>query len=1241
MLLRGADGTAWSATTQPFPAGANYESVDFSEAHARYVGRRGAMTTTMEVIVLPAAAGEARRLTLHNGSQDGCVIEATSYAELVLAGAGGDAAHPAFSKLFVHTEFDTDTQSLLAMRRLRASDEIPCWASHLMTVEEGDCIGALQWETDRARFIGRDRSLRNCTALETRQSLSGTVGTVLDPMFALRRSVHIAAGQSVTLSFWTVVAESREAIVQLVRQCRAPDAFDNASRAAQDDACRQLKALAVDTAQARTCQQLASALLYLAAPSLRSSKAHILEGVGGAPNLWAGGISGDHPIALASISGEVGFAFAEDLLKSHAYLSARSLQFDLVILNMVDGTDGDALQSKLQQLAKPSMPIGDAKPAVFVVRDQGLGASTRAALFTSARVLLTDTNGSLAAQLEAQAGEPIAIESDAGHQATRAEADALQRPALQFDNGIGGFSEDGRSFVTILSDGMSTPMPWTNVIANPNFGFTATASGSGYTWSGNSQKNTQTPWRNDPVSDAPVDVIYVRDEDSGALWTPTALPIRDCGDYIAHHGKGFSRFEHRVNDVETELVQFVPVDDTLKISRLRLRNHSKTERHLSITAYVQWQLGANGADTAPYVVTERDDSGAMLVRNAWREDFGQRVAFFDLCGAQDSITGDRTEFIGRHGASSAPAALQSTAPLSNCVGSAMDPCGALQTRMTLSPGAQANVVVLLGEGADTAAAQALIAKYRQIDVDTTLDASTHMWNELLDVLQVRTPDPAFDMLLNHWLLYQVTSCRLWARTAFYQASGAFGYRDQLQDVMALCVARPDLVREHVLLAASRQFTEGDVQHWWLPPSGAGIRTRMTDDRLWLPYVACHYLTVSGDVAVLDISVPFLQGEVLKPGQLDSYFRPSVSDESATLYEHCARAIDVSLQLGAHGLPLVGTGDWNDGMNRVGEQGRGESSWLGWFLVATIDALLPHAQSRGDDARMKRWRDTAASVRAALEDTGWDGAWYRRGYYDDGTPLGSNQSRQCKIDTIAQSWSVIAGANDTAHAERAMKAVEEHLIRKEEGVALLFTPPFDHPEQDPGYIAAYPPGVRENGGQYTHGAIWSIFAHAMQGQGDKAGALFELINPLRHADTGHALERYKVEPYVACADVYSVDPHVGRGGWTWYTGSAAWLYRAGLEAMLGFRLQGTKLLMDPCIPGHWPAFTIRYRHGNSSYVIEVRNPAGVQRGIHAASLDGAALATSPCVVPLQDDGQEHLVIIELGLATPAPASDPAI
>ncbi len=1241
LLLRGADGTAWSATVQPFAGVADHEDVDFSEARVRYVGRRGAITATMEVLVAPSAAGEVRRLTLHNDSQADSDIEVTSYAELVLAGAGGDAAHPAFSKLFVQTAFDTDTQSLLAMRRLRASDETPCWAAHALTVEEGDCVGALQWETDRARFIGRDRSLRSCIALETRQPLSGTVGTVLDPIFALRRSVRIAAGDSVALTFWTVVAETRQAVLQLARQCRTIDAFDNATRIAQEDACTQLQTLDVDTSQARTFQQLASALLYLAAPSLRSAAEQILEGIGGAPNLWAGGISGDHPIALASISGEGGLALAEELLKSHAYLSARDLKFDLVIINLVDGADGDVLQSKLQQLAKPSLPVGDGKPAVFVVRDQGLGASTRAGLLTAARVLVADTNGSLATQFDAKAGDPIVIDSAASHQAIIGDADSLQRPDLKFDNGIGGFSEDGRSFVTILGDGMTTPMPWTNVIANPNFGFIATASGSGYTWSGNSQKNTLTPWRNDPVSDAPVDVIYVRDEDSGALWTPTALPIRDRGEYIALHGKGFSRFEHRVDDIETELVQFVPVNDTLKISRLRLRNHSNTERHLSITAYVQWQLGANGADTAPYVVTERDDSGAMLARNAWREDFGQRVAFFDLCGAQESITGDRTEFIGRHGASSAPAVLQSAAPLSGCVGSAMDSCGALQTRLSLAPGAQAHVVVLLGEGADTASAQGLIAKYRQIDLDATLDASTQMWNELLDVLQVQTPDPAFDMLLNHWLLYQVTSCRLWARTAFYQASGAFGYRDQLQDVMALCVARPDLAREHILLAASRQFTEGDVQHWWLPPSGAGIRTRMTDDRLWLPYVACHYLTVSGDAAVLDTSVPFLQGEVLKPGQLDSYFRPDVSDESATLYEHCARAIDVSLQLGAHGLPLVGSGDWNDGMNRVGEQGRGESSWLGWFLVATIDALLPHAQSRGDDARMKRWSDTASSVRSALEDTGWDGAWYRRGYYDDGTPLGSNESAQCKIDTIAQSWSVIAGANDVAHATQAMKAVEEHLIRKDDGVALLFTPPFDHPEQDPGYIAAYPPGVRENGGQYTHGAIWSIFAHAMQGQGDKAGALFELINPLRHTDTSHALGRYKVEPYVACADVYSVDPHVGRGGWTWYTGSAAWLYRAGLEAILGFRLQGAKLLMDPCIPRHWPEFTIRYRHAKSSYVIEVRNPAGVQRGIHAAWLDGTALATSPCVVPLQEDGQEHLVIIELGSATPAPAPNPAV
>ncbi|HEX6612947.1 MAG TPA: glycosyl transferase family 36, partial [Rhodanobacteraceae bacterium] len=617
-----------------------------------------------------------------------------------------------------------------------------------------------------------------------------------------------------------------------------------------------------------------------------------------------------------------------------------------------------------------------------------------------------------------------------------------------------------------------------------------------------------------------------------------------------------------------------------------------------------------------------------LASNRWRDPFTARVAFAAFDRAPDAFTGDRGEFLGRHGALDAPAALTYAQSLSGRTGAGLDPCAALQTQVELAPGGEAEIVFMLGEGADRVQSLDLVRRWRGADLDAAFAEARKQWDDILGAVQVRTPDARMDRLLNRCLLYQVLACRVWARTAFYQASGAYGFRDQLQDVGALCAARPDLVREHILRAAARQFVEGDVQHWWLPPDGRGVRTRMTDDRLWLPYILTHYMQTTGDTNVLDEDVPFVEGDALKPGETESFFAPQVSKESASLFEHCARAIDVSLDDGAHDLPLMGTGDWNDGMNRVGVGGKGESVWLGWFLCTVLESFAPFAERRGEMQRARTWLAHAEALRGAL-DRAWDGEWYRRAYYDDGTPLGSRSDRECMIDSLAQSWSVISGAGEHARAERAMRAVDEHLVREEDGLVALFTPPFDKTRHDPGYIKGYPPGLRENGGQYTHGSIWSAIAFAMLGEGDNAHRLFRIFDPLQHTQTPEGVERYKVEPYVVCADVYSVAPHVGRGGWTWYSGSAGWLYRAGLEWLLGFRLQGNALRMDPCIPKAWKEFEIEYRHGSSRYTISVENPANVCRGVARVELDGKELGGMHTTIPLKDDGGQHQIRIMLG------------
>ncbi len=1226
-------GAVWSAGYQPSGAEPDRYEVAFSEGRAEIVRQDGTVTTTLQVTVSSEDDAEVRRVSITNLGSQVREIELTSYAEIVLAPYAADDAHPAFSKLFVETEFVADVGAILATRRRGSPSDPRAWAAHLAVIE-GDAVGDVQFETDRARFLGRGRGIRTPIAM-AHGSLSNTVGAVLDPIFSLRGVVRVSPRTTARVAFWTLIASSREEVLDLVDKHRGAMAFDRAATLAWTQAQVQLHHLGIGAGEAHLFQRLANRVLY-ADPTLRPSSDSLKRGGGAASLLWPHGISGDLPIILVRVDQASDLAIVRQLLLAHEYWRMKQLSVDLVILNERASSYAQDLQTSLEALVRANRsrpkPAGEGeRGAVFILRADLVSTEVRSLLQTVARAVLVGHRGSLSEQVR-RVLEPKPSASPPRRLPPSAPAPAAPRlPALEFFNGLGGFADNGREYVAILEAGQWTPAPWINVVSNRSFGFQTSVEGGGYTWSLNSQQNHITPWSNDPVSDVPGEAIYLRDEDSGELWSPTALPIREQGSsYVARHGQGYSRFEHVSHGIALELLQYVPVDDSIKISRLKITNHSGRTRRLSVTAYVEWVLGASRAAAAPFIVTEIDgETGAMLARNPWSNEFGRRVAFADLAGRQLSWTGDRTEFLGRNGILDRPVALAGAAPLSKRIGAGLDPCGALQTRLELKTNGTVEIVFLLGETATTAEAQSLLKKYRAADLDAVLGAVVRLWDDALGTVQVTTPDRSMDILLNRWLLYQTLACRVWARSAFYQASGAYGFRDQLQDVMALCVSQPAVTRAHLLRAAARQFVQGDVQHWWLPESGRGVRTRVSDDRIWLPYVVAHYIEAAGDFAVLDEMVPFLEGPALREGETDAFFQPTVSDEQATLFEHCARALDQSLALGSHGLPLIGTGDWNDGMNRVGEHGKGESIWLGWFLHAALTAFARLADGRGEQARAANWRWHTTGLDEALEREGWDGGWYRRAYFDDGTPLGSASNDECRIDSIAQSWSVISRAADPAHAAQAMAAVEKNLVRRENGLVLLFAPPFDRTPLDPGYIKGYPPGIRENGGQYTHGAVWSAIAFAILGDGDKAGELFSILNPINHASTPDAVQRYKVEPYVVCADLYSMPPHVGRGGWTWYTGSAGWMYRAGLEWILGFRLQGASLLIDPCIPKAWPGFSINFRYHSSRYDIAVENPDGVSRGVVRAELDGKALSGNQARIPLADDGAIHRVRVVLG------------
>jgi cyclic beta-1,2-glucan synthetase len=1226
-------GTHWSAGVQPIRAEAMRHRTVFSEHQASFTWQLPRFTTMTEVVVSAEDDAEARRVTLTNTGRRAREIDVTSYAELVLAPQSADQAHPAFSKMFVVTDYLPELGVVIATRRRRSPSDPEVWAAHIAVIE-GEEIAPIQFETDRAKFIGRGRNIDHAAMADA--PLSGTIGTVLDPIFSIRRRFKVAAGGVTRVTFWTMVADTPDALLDLVDRHRDPSAFARAATLSWTQAQVQLRHLGITHADAGDFQALGG-MIMRGDPRMRASDAQIVAGAAPQSALWALGISGDLPIVLLQIDDVQDIAVVQQVLRAHEYWGMRQLAVDLVILNDRSSSYVQDLQIAIDSAvrAAQSRPQADgihapAKGNVYTLRSDILPPGARAHLRSISCLILVAERGPIGQQLaslplpqEPPEAVPIVPPQDPARPA---------RPTLEFFNGTGGFADHGREYVTVLQRGRTTPAPWINVIANPGFGFQVSAEGSGHIWSENSRENQITPWSNDPVTDPAGEAIYVHDLDSGQVWTPTALPIRGTGTYIARHGFGYSVFEHETNGIAASMVQFVPLDAPVKISRLTLRNTGSTVRKLSVTAYAEWVLGTSRSATAAFVVTQPDpETGAIFAHNTFSTAFPGRIAFADLGAATSSITGDRAAFIGSGGTLAAPAAINGS-PLSGRTGPALDPCAALQRRVRLVPGETVEIVFQIGQSDSKAAATALIQRIRGADLDATLTAVKQHWADLLTTVQVKSPDRAMDIMLNGWLMYQTLACRIWARAGFYQASGAYGFRDQLQDGMALTFSRPDMTRAHLLRAASRQFPEGDVQHWWLPHSGQGVRTHISDDRVWLGYGVARYIAVSGDVGILEEELPFLQGPPVPDGAHDDFFQPTVSDTTASLFEHCARGLDQAIEMtGENGMPLIGTGDWNDGMNRVGEGGAGTSVWLGWLLIATIDMMAPHADSR-DPARAVRWRGHADAVRAAIETSGWDGAWYRRGTFDDGMILGSTASEECRIDSIAQSWAVLSGAADPDRARIAMASMTEHLVREGPGLALLFTPPFDRTQADPGYIKGYPPGLRENGGQYSHAAMWAVLAQTKLGNGDAAGHLFAMLNPINHALTPKAVDRYKVEPYVIAADVYSTAPHAGRGGWTWYTGSAGWMYRAGIEGLLGLSRTGGNVTLNPCFPKAWPKVSATVTLGQTRIAITILNPEGTGYGIATADLNGKALRPTidGVTMPLSDGA--HALTVTLGPVT---------
>ncbi|HEY0841878.1 MAG TPA: glucoamylase family protein [Methylotenera sp.] len=1236
IYLRDSDSRRyWSSAYQPTLAKPDHYEAIFVQGRAEYRRRDDAIETHTEIAVSPEDDIEIRRLTLTNLSARTRHIEVTSYAEVVLAALSSDISHRAFSNLFVQTEILAERHAILCSRRRRTPEEHVPWMFHLLAAPDV-AAEASSYETDRAQFIGRCRTLTNPLALDNSSAmLSNTSGSVLDPIVSIRRGVELLTDASATVHFITGVADTREQALALLSKYCDRHFIERAFEMAWFHSQGVLRNINATEADAQVYGRLAGSVVYgnavrRAAPSI------IARNRLGQTGLWRFSVSGDLPIVLLCIGDLDRIDLVKQVLQAHAYWKVKGLTVDLVIINEDFSGYRAVLQDQILGLINAGVEAKTTnKPGgVFVRRIEELSEDERVLFLTVARIVFTDTTETLVEQVERRVlAERLPDRFDVQIQTYSEQLHLLPAPALKFNNGVGGFTADGREYVITLASGESTPAPWVNVIASPHIGTVISESGSAYTWVDNAHEFRLTTWHNDPVSDPCAEAFYIRDEETGAFWSPTPLPAGGKNSYICRHGFGYSVFEHIEFGISSALHTYVAMDAPVKFVVIKLKNYTNKPRKISLTGYWELVLGEWRHANLMHIVTEVDrHSGALFARNAYGRECGKRVFFAKVSGNNPSISGSRTAFIGRNGTLKNPAAMYRKR-LSGITGASFDPCAVLQTQMELSPGQEHEIVFMLGAAANSDEARDLVHKFSDpAGARAALEAVWTYWSKTLGAVQVETPDPALDIMANGWLLYQTISCRLWGRSGYYQSGGAFGFRDQLQDTMALIHSAPTLARKQIMRCAARQFPQGDVQHWWHPPHGQGVRTHFSDDYLWLAYATCRYVKTTGDTGVLDEQVHFLEGRELKPEEEAYYDQPQRSSEVATVYEHCVRAIKHALRFGPNQLPLMGCGDWNDGMNLVGRDGKGESVWLAWFLYENLQLFSSLARRRGDAGFADICTGQAWQLRSNIEANAWDGAWYRRAYFDDGTPLGSSQNDECRIDSISQSWAIISSGGDPDRARLAMQAVGKQLVKHDWQLVQLLDPPFNQSKLEPGYIKGYVPGVRENGGQYTHAAIWASMAYGMMGDSARAWELYSMLNPINHARNASEIARYKVEPYVIAADIYAAQPHTGRGGWTWYTGAAGWMYRLSLETLLGLQFEVDHLRISPCVPADWSSYKINYRYHDTLYHIAMHRIMTDMEQVAEVRVDGVRVqadSTEPSGalqnrVPLFNDYQEHYV-----------------
>ncbi|MCW3126276.1 MAG: glycosyltransferase [Bacteroidetes bacterium] len=1213
-------GSFWSTAHQPtLNKSKNYE-VAFSQGRADFRDRQNEIETHTEIVVSPEDDIEMRRVHITNRSGRRKYIDITSYSEVVIAPAAADAAHPAFSNLFVQTEILKAQNAIICSRRPRGENDKEPWLFHLMKMHGKDATD-VSYETDRSQFIGRGNTVASPNAMTNTDPLSGNQGPVLDPIVSIRYQVMIDDDETLIIDMLLGMTETREASQALIDKYQDKHHNDRVFELAWTHNQVVLRQINASESEAQLYSRLAGSVLYIN-PALRSDPATLIKNRKGQSGLWPYSISGDLPIVLLRVEETTNVDLIKQLIQAHVYWRMKGLAVDLVIWNESHGGYRQALQNQIMSLIATQST--EQSGGIFVRGADQVPPEDTVLMQTVARICISGADNSLLEFINrkgpAKVAIPYIIPTQTYSPATEIN---LTKETLILENGFGGFSNDGKEYIIEVSDKQRTPAPWVNVLANPDFGTVISESGQAYTWSENAHEYRLTPWNNDPITDQGGEAFYVRDEETGHYWSATPLPRISRSPYKVRHGFGYSVFEHMEAGIQSEMWVYVDIAATIKYTVLKLKNLSGRPRKISVTGYADWVLGDLKPKTSMYIATELDtDTGALIAKNAYSTEFAERVAFFDTDEPNKSYTGSRTEFIGRNFSLRNPDAM-SRLRLSGKMGMGADPCAAIQVSFDLSEYQDREIVFRLGAGKNYNDAMNTIRQFKGKDKATeALNKVRAYWEHTVSAIQIETPDKALNILANGWLIYQSLACRVWARSGLYQSGGAFGFRDQLQDAMSLLYTEPGLARKQILLHASKQFREGDVLHWWHPPVGRGVRTHCSDDYLWLPFVTATYLSNTEDKSILDEMVTFIEGRILNPEEESNYDLPAQSGESAALYDHCVRAIKRGLSYGEHGLPLIGTGDWNDGMDQVGKHGKGESVWLSFFLLDILKKFKSIATARNDESFAEICDKEAVQLQSNIEKNAWDGEWYRRAYFDNGNVLGSSANEECRIDSIAQSWSVLAGDGDTERKKQAMDSAYKYLVSKEDRLIKLLYPPFDKSNLEPGYIKGYVPGVRENGGQYTHAAIWLIMAFAKLKRNDLVWELLTMINPINHGNDADQIAVYKVEPYVVAGDVYA-QSHIGQGGWTWYSGSAGWFYRLIIESVIGMRKEGNSLHFEPCVPSAWNTFKMDYRYKSTTYSIILTKGTAAKISV---SLDGVSLKDG--IITLVDDGTNHKV--EIGL-----------